>query len=71
MVFFAQQGMVEEIHLKEWDGEEVTRDGVRLNISRFIMIFQNTETVEHALAKIMKGEPDVDIKVHVILYIDL
>ena len=27
MVFFGQQGMVEEIHLKEWDGEKVTREG--------------------------------------------
>ena len=29
------------------------------------MILHNIETVEHALAKIMKGEPDVDIKIHI------
>ena len=65
MVLFGQQGMNEEIHLKEWDEEKVTREGVRLNISRFIMILHNIETVEHALVKIMKGEPDVDIKIHI------
>ena len=29
------------------------------------MILHNIETVEHALVKIMKGEPDVDIKIHI------
>ena len=65
LVFYGKHGLLEEINIKEWDGEKVIREGVKLNISRFIRILHSIEIVEHSLEKIIKCESDRDIKIHI------
>ena len=51
--------------LKEWDGEKVTMEGVRLNLSRFLMILHNVEIIDNTIDKILKGAQDQDTKIHI------
>ena len=51
-----EKDVIEHIQIKEWDGKVVIREGVKLNISRFIMILHNVEILNHTLDKILKGE---------------
>ena len=54
MVIYGPNGSFEEICIKEWDGEKVTMEGVRLNLSRFLMILHNAEIIDHTIDKILK-----------------
>ena len=65
MVFYGPSGSIEEIYIKEWDGEKVTKEGVRLNLSRFLMILHNAEIIDHTIDKILKGAQDQDTKIHI------
>ena len=40
-------------------------EGVRLNLSRFIMILHNIEIIDHTIDKMLKGDQDLDTKIHI------
>ena len=40
-------------------------EGVRLNLSRFLMILHNTEIIDHTIDKILKGAQDQHTKIHI------
>ena len=65
VVFYGAGGIIEEIYIKEWDGEKVTMEGVKLNLSRFLMILHNVEIIDHTIDKILKGAQDQDTKIHI------
>ena len=65
VVFYGPNGTIEKIYIKEWDGEKITMEGVRLNLSRFLMILHNTEIIDHTIDKILKGAQDQDTKIHI------
>ena len=65
VVFYGPSGTIEEMYSKEWDGEKVTMEGVRLNLLRFLMILHNTEIVNHTIDKILKGAQGQDTKIHI------
>ena len=46
------------------DGEKVTMEGIKLNLSRFV-ILHNVKIIDHTLDKILIGEQDLDTKIHV------
>ena len=48
VIFYGAAGIIEEIYIKEWDGEKVTMEGVKLNLSRFLMILHNVEIIERS-----------------------
>ena len=64
VVYYDPKGLIGEIYIKEWDGE-VTLEGIKLNLSRFVMILHNIEIIDHTLDKILKGELDLDVKIHI------
>ena len=64
LVFYGSSGHIEEIILKEWDGQKVTNPGVKLNISRFVMILHNVEIMNRSIDKILKGDRDISQKIH-------
>ena len=63
-LIFYGNGAIEEVILKKWDGEKVLNKGVRLNLSRFIMILHNVEAINQTLQKIIEGE-SVKTKIHI------
>ena len=65
VVYYGPKGLIEEIYIKEWDGEKVTMEGIKLNLSRFVMILHNVEIIDHTIDKIQKGEQDLDVKIHI------
>ena len=65
VIFYGAGGIIEEIYIKEWDGEKVTMEGVKLNLSRFLMILHNVEIIDHTIDKILKGAQDQDTKIHI------
>ena len=64
LVFYGPSGHIEDIILKEWDGQKVTNPGVKLNISRFVMVLHNVEIINRSMDKILKGDRDTSQKIH-------
>ena len=65
VVYYGPKGLIEEIYIKEWDGEKVTMEGIKLNLSRFVVILHNVEIIDHTIDNILKGEQDIDVKIHI------
>ena len=63
-VFHGGQGLIEKIHLKEWDGKTVN-SSVGLSVSKFVMILHNSEFVSQQLARICMGDKNIEVKVHI------
>ena len=40
-------------------------EGVKLNLSRFLMILHNAEIIDHTIDKILKGAQDQETKIHI------
>ena len=38
VVFHGEAGQVQSIHLKEWDGQIVPNPGIKLNISKLVVL---------------------------------
>ena len=64
LVFHGRYGQIEDIIIKEWDGEKVTNPGVKLNISRFLMILHNAEVINQSMERILKGEREISKRIH-------
>ena len=65
LVFHGEAGQGQSIHLKEWDGQNVTNPGIKLNISRLVVLIHLSEIINHALQAILNGEKGVEKKVHI------
>ena len=66
LIFHGHSGVVEEVILKEWDAaRDINKKGVKLNLSKLIMILHNVEIINQAISKIQNGEPEVDVKIHI------
>ena len=65
VVFHGEAGQVQFIHLKEWDGQIVTNPGIKLNISKLVVLFHFSELINHALQAILKGDKGIEKKVHI------
>ena len=64
VVFYAPQGMIRDIYIKDWDGS-VVKGSMRLNVSKFIMLLRSTDVITQSLAKISQGKNDIDCKIHI------
>ena len=64
-VFHGEAGQVQSIHLKEWDGQIVTNPGIKLNISKLVVLVHFSELINHALQAILKGDKGIEKKVHI------
>ena len=64
LVFYGPSGHIEDIILKEWDGQKVTNQGVKLNVSRYVMILHNVEIINRSIDKILKGDRDISQKIN-------
>ena len=65
VVFHGEVGQVQSIHLKEWDGQNVTNPGIKLNISKLVVLVHFSEIINQALQAIVKGDKAIEKKVHV------
>ena len=65
LVFHGEAGQVRSIHLKEWDGQNVTNPEIKLNISRLIVLINFIELINHARWAILKGDKGVEEKGHI------
>ena len=63
LVFYGRFGQIEEVIVKEWDGEKVINSGVRLNISKFLMILHNVEVINQSMERIFKGEQEISKRI--------
>ena len=63
-VFHGPNGLINQIHLKEWDGKTIT-SGMSLNLFKFVTFLHNTEYVTQTLKKIIAGDTDVNLKLHI------
>ena len=64
-MFYGEAGQVQFIHLKEWDGQIVTNPGIKLNISKLVILVHFSELINHALQAILKGDKGIEKKVHI------
>ena len=64
LVFHGRYGQIEDIIIKEWDGEKVTNPGIKINISRFLMILHNVEVINQSIERILKGEREISKRIH-------
>ena len=62
MQFFMGKRMF--VQIKEWDGKAVIREGVKLIISRFLMIL-HMKILNHMLHNILKGEDGLNSRIHI------
>ena len=65
VVFHGETGQVQSIHLKEWDGQIVTNPGIKINISKLVVLVHFSELINHALQAILKGDKGIEKKVHI------
>ena len=65
LIFHGENGLVENIFIKEWDGKKVTNKGVQLNVSKLVVMMHYGEVMVNEVEKIIKGETDVDKKIHI------
>ena len=64
LVFLGKRGIVEDILLKEWDGKKVLNQGVKMNLSKFVVLLHHVEVLNQAMKKIMEGAKDVKSQIH-------
>ena len=64
-ILYEEKDVIEHIQIKELDGKVVIREGVKLNLSRFLMILHNVEILNHTLDKILKGEEGLNSRIHI------
>ena len=65
VVFHGEAGQVQSIHLKEWVGQIVTNPGIKLNISKLVILVHFSELINHVLQAILKGDKGIEEKVHI------
>ena len=65
IIFTADKGLIQQIQIKEWDGQKVIKKGVKLNISKLMMIMHYGQLITSEIGKIANGEQDIDVKKHV------
>ena len=63
-VFYGPNGIIEEIHIKEWDGKKVN-SSITLNVPKFVTYLHNTEYLSQSLKKIVDGQGEIEVKVHI------
>ena len=54
VVFHGEAGQVQSIHLKEWDGQHVTNPGIKLNISKMVVLVHFSELIKLSFEEIKK-----------------
>ena len=64
-VFHGEAGQVQSIHLREWDGEIFTNPGIKLNISKMVVLVHSSELINHDLQAILKCDKEIEKKVHI------
>ena len=65
VVFHGGAGQVQSIQLKECDGQIVTNPGIKLNLSKMVVLVHFSEQMNHALQAILKDDKEVEKKVHI------
>ena len=65
LIFHGENGIVENIFIMEWDGKKVTNKGVQLNVSKLVVMMHYGEVMTNEVEKIIKGESEVDKKMHI------
>ena len=63
-IFYGPQGIIQDIYIKDWDGA-VVKTSMKLNISKFIMLLHNTDSISQNLFKISQGEGHIESKIHI------
>ena len=62
--FHGEAGKVQSIHLKERDGQIFTNPGIKLSISKMVVLVRFSELINHALQAILKGDKEIEKKVY-------
>ena len=65
IIFTADKGVIDQIQIKEWDGHKVIKKGVKLNISKLMMIMHYGQLITSEIGKIGNGQEDIDVKKHI------
>ena len=65
IIFTADKGVIDQIQIKAWDGDKVIKKGVKLNISKLMMIMHCSQLITNQVTKIANGEEDIDVKKHI------
>ena len=65
LIFHVENGIVENVFIKEWDGKKVTNKGVQLNVSKLVVMMHYGEVMTNEVEKIINGEAEVDKKMHI------
>ena len=65
IIFTADKGVIDQIQIKEWDGDKITKKGVKLNICKLMMIMHYGQLITSQIGKIANGQEDIDVKKHI------
>ena len=60
VIYQGDQGIIQNIYLKEWEDGEVKNQGIRLSVSKLVVILHYVEFIMSAIQKISKGNKEVD-----------
>ena len=65
LIFAGPNGLIQNIHFKEWDGQKVLNQGITLNIPKIMMVMHYGQQISNQLDRITSGAKDIDIKKHI------
>ena len=60
VIYQGSHGLIENIHLKEWEDGEVKNKGIKLTVPKLVVILHYVEFIISAIEKISDGKKDVD-----------
>ena len=60
VIYQGDQGIIQNIYLKEWEDGEVKNQGIRLSVPKLVVILHYVEFIMAAIQKISKGKKEVD-----------
>ena len=60
-----EKEVIEHFQIKEYNGKVVTSEGVKLNLSIFLMILRNSDILDRTLDKILKGKEGLNCRIHI------
>ena len=63
--FMGEKEVIEHFQIKEYNGKVVTSEGVKLNLSIFLMILRNSDILDRTLDKILKGKEGLNCRIHI------